>query len=146
MTPSEEPPLIALANRKPLRISTTTWLTAPLASTRDAPSDRLRSPDTIAAILSAEARSRFDDAAIKRPSDDTAIDCSTPAVFSTNDDNNQLTLRACVLIVEFIRRLLRRWGHPGGPSRRLSRSWTARSGPVRRAGAGWFRSGRRVPW
>src|SRR4029079_12727745 len=85
-------------SRKPLFISMMTWFRAPLPMIRDAPSARLRSPETMAASLSAPARSMFDETAIRRPSDDTAIASSTPMVLSTKLDSSQLKFLALVLM------------------------------------------------
>src|SRR5258708_28690675 len=63
----------------------------------DAPPARLVSPDTTAARRSALARSLMADIAISRPSDDTAIASSTPAVDEVNESRSQLKVFASEL-------------------------------------------------
>src|SRR5258705_8620939 len=75
-------------------MSMITRLIAPIRYQLAAPPARLVSPDTTAASRSALARSLMDDMAISSPSEETAIDSSTPAVPEVNESSSQLNVLA----------------------------------------------------
>src|SRR5918994_995186 len=68
-----------------------------MSQLRAATTPRQLPPEMIAASCSAEARSRELEAAIRRPSDETAAASVTPAVWSTMLLSSQLKLRASSL-------------------------------------------------
>src|SRR5918994_919945 len=96
-TPRQLPSEIDETNRKPWRIATMICSSPAKSKHRDAPYPRLTKPEMIAASCSADARSSELDAAMRRPSDETATASVTPAVWSTKLLSSQLKLRASSL-------------------------------------------------
>src|SRR4029453_12425595 len=96
-TPRQLPSEIDDTNRKPCRIATMICSRPAKAKQRDAPCPGLTKPEMIAASCSADARSSELEAAINRPSEETATASVTPAVWSTKLLSSQLKLRASSL-------------------------------------------------
>src|ERR671911_316003 len=96
-TPRQLPSEIDETNRKPWRIATMICSSPAKLKHRDAPYPRLTKPEMMAASCSADARSSELDAAMSRPSDETATASVTPAVWSTKLLSSQLKLRASSL-------------------------------------------------
>src|SRR5688572_10537998 len=96
-TPRQLPSEIDDTNRNPCRMATMICSRPAKSKQREAPCPRLTKPEMIAASCSADARSSELDAAISRPSDDTATASVTPAVWSTKLLSNQLKFLASSL-------------------------------------------------
>src|ERR671910_3108834 len=96
-TPRQLPSEIDDTNRKPWRIATMICSRPAKSKHRDAPWPRLTKPEMIAASCSADARSSELEAAINRPSEETATASVTPAVWPAQLLSSQLKLRASSL-------------------------------------------------
>src|SRR6266545_7005354 len=107
-TPRQLPSEIDETNRKPWRIATMICSSPEKSKQREAPWPRLTKPEMMAASCSADALSNELEAAMRRPSDETATASVTPAVWSTKLLSSQLKLRASSLRV---------MTHPPGSSR-----------------------------
>src|SRR3546814_1892299 len=93
-TPRQMPSEMDDMNKRPRRMATSTCSGPSKPKHCEAPLPRLTMPEMIAASCSAAGRSRLDDIAMSRPSDDTATASDTPAVDSTKPLSSQLKLRA----------------------------------------------------
>src|SRR5215470_7875772 len=122
-------------------MSMMTRLIAPMRYEIEAPPARLVSPEITAARRSALARSLMADMAISRPSDETAIASSTPAVPEVNESRSQLKVCASWLSSTvplaryasgfgFVIVYLHLGPDPGSPARHRTRTGRGCPGPV----------------
>src|SRR5215510_616722 len=100
----------------------TTLLVGPRSYRRDAPLARLMMADVMAASRSASALCWVLDAAISRPSEETAMASTTPGAFAANWLSSQLNScasadRFCVVMVVTSRRYVDRVGWAGSHGR-----------------------------